>query len=171
MSNQGWVLLRWWPARLSLTLPGYHPPFLFVCHWWLSQSFYGYDETPWPKASWGDLLPRHSSLLKVVKKGTLTGQEPGCGSWCRGHGRVLLTGLLPTASNRNHQSRDAPPTMGGALLHQSLNKCPQPCLQSALKWRHFLNCFSLCQVDFKLSSTVGWYGCVVIWTIHKAFEV
>ena len=42
-------------------------------------------------------LPHYSLSLKEGRTGTQTGQEPGGRSWCRGHGGVLLTGLLPMA--------------------------------------------------------------------------
>jgi hypothetical protein len=53
----------------------------------------------------------HSSVLsKAVRAGTRAGQEPGY----RGHGGVLLTGLLSLLSYgiQDHSPRMAPPTMG-----------------------------------------------------------
>ena len=47
--------------------------------------------------SWSLTVPYNSSSSKAVRAGTHTGQEPGGGSWCRGHGRILLTGLLSMA--------------------------------------------------------------------------
>jgi hypothetical protein len=61
-----------------------------------SQGFYCCDETPWPKSSWLTLL--HCSLAsEEVRTGTHTEQEPVGGSWCRGHGGAVLTGLLSMA--------------------------------------------------------------------------
>jgi hypothetical protein len=63
-------------------------------------------------------LPHHSSSSKEVRTGTQAGQEPGGRSWCRGHGRVLLTGLLPMAcsacfliEHRTTSPKVAPPTV------------------------------------------------------------
>jgi hypothetical protein len=39
-------------------------------------------------------LPQHCSSSKEVRTGTHPGQDPGGRSWCRGHGGVLLTGLV-----------------------------------------------------------------------------
>jgi hypothetical protein len=75
-------------------------------HHYLSQGFYGFDETPWPKPSWGGkglfglYFHNWSPSLKEVRTGTQTGQNLGGRSWCRGHGRVLLTGLLTLLSYR-----------------------------------------------------------------------
>jgi hypothetical protein len=97
-------------------------------------------------------------ITKEVRTGTHTGQELGGRSWCRGHGRVLLTGLLPLACSacfliepRTTSPGLAPPTMGWALPSWSLiKKTPYSCIS----WRHFLKggsflCgnSSLCQVD------------------------
>ena len=48
----------------------------------------------WRKGCLQLLLPHCSSSPKEVRTGTHTGQEPGGRSWYRGHGGVLLTGLL-----------------------------------------------------------------------------
>jgi hypothetical protein len=112
-------------------------------------------------------------LLFIIKvrTGTLTGQEPGGRSWCRGHGGMLLTGLLFLACSacfhtvpRITSSGMAPSTMG-------CPPPPQPCQQPLIKtmlcswvlWRHFsqlrfssfLNDSSLCQVDVKLARTTN----------------
>ena len=61
--------------------------------------FYCWDKTLWPKKlkmkgfRWL-ILPYVCSLLNEVETGTHTGQRRGCRSWWRGHGRVLLSGLL-----------------------------------------------------------------------------
>lgn len=56
-------------------------------------------------------------------------REHGDGSLCRGHGRILLTGLLSMAclaclliESRTTSPGMIPLTMGWALLHQSLIK-------------------------------------------------
>ena len=64
------------------------------------------------KASWGGkvfiwfTLRDHSPSLEEVRTGTQARLEPGGRSWCRGHGRALLThGLLGLLSYRtqDHQ--------------------------------------------------------------------
>ena len=109
--------------------------------------------------------PQNSASSKVVSAGTHTGQEPGDRSWCRGHGGVLLTVLLPMACSVcfpiEPSSGIALLTMGGALPCQSqLKTIPDRFTYSLVLWRHFLswgsflpNAFSLCQGDIKLSST------------------
>jgi hypothetical protein len=70
-------------------------------------------------------------------------------------------GLLSLLSftTQDHQPRDAPPTMGRTLPHQSLiKKMPHsPILQGhLLNWDSLLSGdFSLCQVDIKLASTAS----------------
>jgi hypothetical protein len=59
--------------------------------------------------------------LKEVKTGTQTGQEPEGRSWCRGHERVLLTGLLHMACLTTSPVM-GPPTIGWVLFHQLLNE-------------------------------------------------
>lgn len=58
-----------------------------------------------------------------MSAGTQEGQEPGERS--RGHGGLLLVGLLSLLSSRTHMTSPgmAPPTMGWALPHQPLRKC------------------------------------------------
>jgi hypothetical protein len=43
------------------------------------------------------ILPQHRSSLKELRTGTQTRYEPGYRNRCRGHGRVLLIGLLAVA--------------------------------------------------------------------------
>lgn len=70
---------------------------------WPSQSYYFCVKIPWKKSKlgrkgfiWLSLL--HCSLsLKEARAGSHTGQEPGGRSWCRVHGGMVLTGLLPMA--------------------------------------------------------------------------
>jgi hypothetical protein len=85
-------------------------------------------------------------------------------SWCRSHGGIFFTGLLPlafsacslieprlSAQRWNHPQRDLPPWW-------LIEKMPY----SWISWRHFPNWSSflcdnssLCQVDTKLASTAG----------------
>ena len=109
------------------------------------------------------LLPHHYSLLKEVRTGTLTGQEPGGRSGCRGHGGVLLTDLLTMPSSTSFlvvpgttSSGRAPPTMNWALPHQSLMKKKYPTgLPAAQSYGDrfftpsFGSCVKLYQIDIK----------------------
>jgi hypothetical protein len=94
-----------------------------------SQSHYDYAETPWPKVSWGGKSWFHSQCHRTVPHQKLCGQEPGGRSWYRGHGGMLLTGLLIMACSpcslkeiKATSPGMAWPTMGWAILHQSLIK-------------------------------------------------
>jgi hypothetical protein len=61
------------------------------------------------------------SSSKTVRAETQTGQEPGDCGWCRSHGEVLLTSLLPTVCCACFFIEPRT-TMGWALPHQSLIK-------------------------------------------------
>ena len=81
--NSWHITLAWRLSLLRLLLP-----------WWINTII---------KASQGEkgLFASLSLLiLKEVRTGTQTGHEfkPGGRSWCRGHGEVLLTGLLSLLS-------------------------------------------------------------------------
>jgi hypothetical protein len=103
-------------------------------------------------------IPDHTPSLEKVRMGTQAGQEPGGRSWCRGHGGVLLTGLLYMACSacfliepKTTSPVMTPPTMGWALPHPSLI---EKMLYRWISWRHFLTggsflCgdSSLCQVN------------------------
>ena len=110
------------------------------------------------------ILPHHSPSSKEVMTGTQAGQEPELRNRWRGHGGLLLTGLLIKAcsicflrESRTTSPGMAPPTMHWALPHKSLI---EKLSYSPILWRHFLNWgsllsynSSLCQVDIKLAST------------------
>ena len=73
-------------------------------------------------------------------------------SWCRGHGRMLLTGLLSLLSykTQDYQLRGGTPYNWPSQLWSLIEKMPY----SWISWRHLLkkasfHCdnFSLCQVD------------------------
>ena len=104
--------------------------------------FYCYDQTS-KFGRKGFTLLNSCSSLKEIRTGTHTGQEAGGRSWCRGHGGVLLTGLLPVACStcfliepRTTRAGMTPPTMGWALPHWSvIEKMPH----SWVSWKHFLN--------------------------------
>jgi hypothetical protein len=98
----------------------------------------------------------------VCRTGTQTGLDPEGRDWCRGHGGVLLTGLLPMACSACFliQLRSSSPGMAGWVRpHGSLTeKMPYSCIS----WRHFLpwdsflsDDFSLCQVDRQNQPVLG----------------
>jgi hypothetical protein len=97
----------------------------------------------------------HSSSLKEIRTGTQTEQKPGGRSWCKGHGGVLLIGLLHRASCsvfflvelKTSSPEVAPPTVGWALPHQALFKKMS---YSQMLWRGFLNWSSLLLDDSRL---------------------
>ena len=138
-----------------------------------SQAYYGCDETPWPKATWGrkNLFGFHtvcSPTLKEIRAGTQAGQEPGGRSSCRGHGGWCLLAcsycysvcfLLEPRATRPEME---PPTLGWALRHQLLiNKIS--CLMKAFsQLRFFLSDnSSLSYAHIKLASMKYTLNCRV----------
>jgi hypothetical protein len=77
------------------------------------------------RASWGQKglvgLHFHTAFHYERKSGQELKQDPGGRSWCRSHGRVLLTGSLSLLSYRTQDYQ--PPTMGCTLPRSSLRKC------------------------------------------------
>ena len=63
----------------------------------LSQGFYCYSDSLWPKAGWGRngfiqvMIPNHSSSSEEVGTGTQAGQEPG--------GRSMYKCLIDSTSH------------------------------------------------------------------------
>jgi hypothetical protein len=105
-------------------------------------------QTSWPRSKLGKkgfiqlTLPHWCSSPKEVRTGTHTGQELGGRSWGRGHGGMLLTGLLPLACSicfliepKTTRAGMAPPTMAWALPTWSLI---EKMSYSWISWRHFL---------------------------------
>ena len=125
--NSWHITLAWRLSLLRLLLP-----------WWINTII---------KASQGEkgLFASLSLLiLKEVRTGTQTGHEfkPGGRSWCRGHGEVLLTGLLYITRSawlliepRTLSPGMAPPTVGWALPHWSWRKVAY----CWILWSHFLH--------------------------------
>jgi hypothetical protein len=87
--------------------------------------FYCCSKTPGPRSKLGEkgLFSLHFHIAdhhqKRARTGTHTGYEPRGRSWCRGHGGMLLTGLLPLACSacfliepRTTSPGMAPPTVG-----------------------------------------------------------
>ena len=116
--------------------------------------------------SWGGkgLSSLHFFTLLLITKGCQdwNSGRSGSRSWCRGHGGMFLTGLLPLACSDCSLIEPRLPAQRwhnpqGDLPSWSLNeKMPY----SWISWRHFPNWSSflcdnssLCQVDTKLAST------------------
>jgi hypothetical protein len=89
----------------------------------------GPAQTSWPRSKLGmkefiHLTFTHCcSSSNEVRTGIHTGQEPGGRNWCRGHGGMLLTGLLPLACSacsfiepKTTSPGMKPPKMGPPLL-------------------------------------------------------
>jgi hypothetical protein len=134
-------------AYTSLTLKIHPLPPQILHHLWacLGQGFYHCDETPWPKSKFEGkgfiqhTLPHCCSSVKKVRTGTHTGKDSEGRGWCRGHGGMLLTGLLSLLSYRTRTQRCpgmAAPTMGWTLPHWLLiEQMPY----SWISWRHSLS--------------------------------
>ena len=103
-------------------------------------------QTSWPRSKLGRkgfiqlILPHCCSSPKEVRTGTQSSRS-GSRSWCRGHGRMLLTGLLPLACSACSLIEPRLPAQRwhhpqGAFPPWSLiEKMPY----SWISWRHFLN--------------------------------
>jgi hypothetical protein len=89
------------------------------------------DEAPWPKKL--EKARAYGFTSQFIIKGSQDRnskrQEPGGRNWCRGHGWILLTGLLLMAYSayfliepRTTSAGMTPPTMDWAFPHQSLIK-------------------------------------------------
>jgi hypothetical protein len=105
------------------------------------------------------------STLLFITRGSQDWNSSRSGSrgWCRGHGGMFLTGLLPLAcsacsliESKTTSPEMVPPTRGSSPL--ITKRMPH----SWISWRHFPNWSSflcdkssLCQVDTKLASTPG----------------
>jgi hypothetical protein len=99
-------------------------------------------------------LPHCCSSPKEVRTGTQTGLDPRDRSWSRGHGGILLSGLLSIACSvyflieSKTPAWNAPTHDGLNPLHQSLTK-KMP--YSWILWKYFLNWSSLPSDDSSLS--------------------
>ena len=104
-----------------------------------------------------------STLLFITERSQdLNSSRSGSRSWCRGHGGMLLTGLLPLACSAYFLIE---PRLPAQKWHHPQGDLPSWSLiekmpYSWILWRHFLNWSSsflcdnssLCQVDTKLAS-------------------
>jgi len=161
-------VLYWWgvctcecvcEGQRAITGPHHLPCFKHgVC---LNQGFYSCTSIMTKKQVGKErVYSAYTSTLLFITKGSQdwNSSRSGSRSWCRGHGGVLLTGLLPLASLACSLIEPkptipgmAPPTMDWVLPTWSLvEKTPY----SWVSRRHFLNWSSflcgnssLCQVD------------------------
>jgi hypothetical protein len=88
------------------------------------------------------LYSAYTSTLLFITKGSQdwNSSRTGSRSWCRGHGRMLLTGLFPLACSacsliepKTTSSGMTPPTIGPPSL---ITNWEMP--YSWISWRHFL---------------------------------
>ena len=99
----------------------------------------------------------YTSTLLFITKGSQdwNSNRSGSRSWCRSHGGMFFTGLLPLACSyrtQDYQPRDGPTHKGTFPHDHKLRKC----LKAFPNWSSFLcDNSSLCQVDTKLASTPG----------------
>ena len=122
---------------------------IYIC--WVSWSYCCHDETPWPKVSWKGKclfdLHFHVTVHHWRKSGQELRQDPGGRSRCRGHGGVLLTGLLSRACSacflRAHRTQSpavALTSVSQAFPHQSsLEKVHHWFSHRFIWWGHFFN--------------------------------
>jgi hypothetical protein len=73
--------------------------FLFIVRVFIAGVKY-YDQSNLERKGFVCLLLLHySSSSKEVRTGTITGQGPGCRSWCRGHRGMLFISVLLIADS------------------------------------------------------------------------
>ena len=122
-------------------------------------------QTSWPRSSWGGkgLFSLHLHTA-VHHQGSLEWNSSRSGSrnWCRGHGGMFITSLLPLACSACSLIE---PRLPAQRWHYPQGDLPPWSLiekmpYSWISWRHFPNWSSflcdnssLCQVDTKLAST------------------
>ena len=92
------------------------------------------DVTSWPSITWGRNDLFHSWFHTAIHHQKQWGQEPGGRSWCRGHGGVLLPGLLPMACSvhPSYRTQDHLP-WNGATHHGLGHPCTITKWESALQ--------------------------------------
>ena len=128
-------------------------------HCCLSQGFYSCTNIMTKKQVGEErVYSAYISILLFITKGSQdwNSSRSGSRSWCRGHGEMFLTGLLPLAYSacsliepKTTSPGMVPPTRG-PFLWSLIKKMPY----SWISWRHFPNWSSflcdnssLCQVD------------------------
>jgi hypothetical protein len=100
------------------------------------------------------------STVLFITKGCQYWNSRGIRSWCRAHGGMLLTGLLPLAFSACSLIEPKTYTAQGWYHPQAALTLIEKMPYSWISWRHFLNWSSLlcdnsilCQVDTKPTST------------------
>ena len=114
-------------------------------------------QTSWLRSKMGEgrVYSAYISILLLLTKESDSSRS-GSRSWCRGHGRMFLTGLLPLACSActliepKSTSPEMVPLTRGPPPWSLIEKMPHSCIS----WRHFPNWSyflcdnsSLCQVD------------------------
>jgi hypothetical protein len=128
-------------------------------------------QTSWPRSKLGRKgfiqLTRPTLLFITKERQDWNSSRSGSRNWCRGHGGMLLTGLLPLACSicflielKTTSPRMAPPTIGWVLSPWTLI---EKMSYSWISWRHFLTWSSflcdnssLCQVDTQNRPVQSW---------------
>jgi hypothetical protein len=151
-----WYLYDPPPSHENKTLKVFQISVFRLC---LSQCFY-FCTNIMTKNQVGEegLYSAYTSTLLFIIEGSQdwNSSRSGSRSWCRGHGGMLLTGLLPLACSAcffiepKSTSPGMEPTTMGPPAWSLIEKMPY----SWISWRHFLKgssflCdnSSLCQVD------------------------
>jgi hypothetical protein len=130
----------------------------------LSQGFYSWTNIMTKKQVGEErVYSAYTSRLLFITKEVRTGTQAGQGSrsWCRDHGGMFLTGLLPLACSASSLIEPRLPAhrwshpQGAWNPWSLIDKMPYSCIS----WRHFPNWHSflcdnssLCQVDTKAAS-------------------
>jgi hypothetical protein len=133
----------------------------FVC---LSQGFYSCTNIMTKKQVGEERVysAYTSILLLFITKGSQDWNS-GTRSWCRGHGGMLLTGLLPLACS-------------ACFLIEPKSTSPGMAPHTTVSWRHFLKggsflCdnSSLCQVDTHNQPVhrVSLHTCLHVWCLQR----
>ena len=100
-------------------------------------------QTSWPRNKLGEerVYWAYISTLQFITKGSedWNSSRSGSRSWCRGHGGMFLTGLLPLACSaccliepKSTSPKVVPPTRGPPLLITNWENVPQLDLMEAL---------------------------------------
>jgi hypothetical protein len=142
------MLCNWWELTTFIFLSSLCLCLLFYSILWqcvcLSQGFYSCTNIMTKKQVGEErVYSAYTSILLFITKGSQdwNSNRSGSRSWCRGHGGMLLTGLLPLACSACSLIEPRLPAQGwshpqGALPPWSLiEKMPY----SWISWRHFLN--------------------------------
>jgi hypothetical protein len=119
-----------------------------IC-WCLSQGFYSCTNIMTKKQVGEDrVYSAYTSILRFIAKGSQdwNSSRSGSRSWCRGHGGMFFTGLLPLAcsacfliKSKTTNPEMVPPTRGPLPLITNWENAPQLDLMEALPQLKFLS--------------------------------